>query len=273
MFIGKNLRKLRKEKGLTQSQLAQISGVSRNAIINYESDKRYPNLEILTKLSDALDVEIGSLFINQKTIIQDKLIDLLEGFPAFSIKEISDQSGVCEYELTLIHELGLPSNLDDYFKFLKYCGFKEDDIVISAVKDGAIKYIAGNKCDTPLKNLLFKYLIEHDEEIENLDPREIFETLIEKENSRNTSDTKEKNNIANQLVNMLDNFITLFDGMNIKLSFYMDDNAILRVKLIDNKDGYTKIFNTLEEAELFFDEIKHGIQSSVDRLKYFDKKL
>lgn len=190
MFIGKSLRKLRKEKGLTQSQLSQISGVSRNAIINYESDKRYPNLEILTKLSDALNVEIGELFINQKTIIQDKLIDLLEGFPEFSIEEISNESGVSECELVTIHEFGLPTNLDDYFKFLKYCDFKEDDIVTSAIKDGAVKYVAGDKCDTPLKNLLFEYLLEHEEEIENLDPREIFETLISKDSSRDALNKK-----------------------------------------------------------------------------------
>ena len=56
----------------------------------------------------------------------------------------------------------------------------------------------------------------------------------------------------------------------IELSLF-DDNGISKIKLFDHKDGYTKIFDTYEEAEQFFNEIKHGIQSSVDRLKYYDK--
>ncbi|MBY1592418.1 helix-turn-helix domain-containing protein, partial [Clostridioides difficile] len=34
MQIGKNLKKIRKQKELTQIQLAEISGISRNALIN-----------------------------------------------------------------------------------------------------------------------------------------------------------------------------------------------------------------------------------------------
>ncbi|MCJ0198495.1 helix-turn-helix transcriptional regulator, partial [Clostridioides difficile] len=37
MQIGKNLKKIRKQKELTQIQLAEISDISRNALINYEN--------------------------------------------------------------------------------------------------------------------------------------------------------------------------------------------------------------------------------------------
>ncbi|TQX00379.1 XRE family transcriptional regulator, partial [Clostridioides difficile] len=45
MQIGKNLKKIRKQKELTQIQLAEISGISRNALINYENDKRIPSID------------------------------------------------------------------------------------------------------------------------------------------------------------------------------------------------------------------------------------
>lgn len=55
--IGKNLKKIRKQKELTQIQLAEISGISRNALINYENDKRIPSIDTLSKLAKALKIE------------------------------------------------------------------------------------------------------------------------------------------------------------------------------------------------------------------------
>lgn len=69
---------------------------------------------------------------------------------------------------------------------------------------------------------------------------------------------------------LIKSFVPLFERLNISLS-RTDSDDFNKIKLIDNKDGYTKIFDTYEEAEHFFNEITHGIQSSIDRLKYYDK--
>lgn len=63
---------------------------------------------------------------------------------------------------------------------------------------------------------------------------------------------------------------SIFKNLDMNLTIITNEK-VAKLQLTDNKDGYTKIFNTLEEAETFFDEINHGIQSSVDRLKYYDK--
>lgn len=62
MNIGENIKKCRKEKGLTQQELASKSEISRNALINYESGKRIPNLDILGKIADALSMQINELY-------------------------------------------------------------------------------------------------------------------------------------------------------------------------------------------------------------------
>ncbi|WP_461194281.1 helix-turn-helix domain-containing protein [Clostridioides difficile] len=63
MQIGKNLKKIRKQKELTQIQLAEISGISRNALINYENDKRIPSIDTLSKLAKALKIEKTSFIL------------------------------------------------------------------------------------------------------------------------------------------------------------------------------------------------------------------
>ncbi|MGO1042139.1 helix-turn-helix domain-containing protein [Clostridioides difficile] len=59
--IGKNIKKYRLLKGWTQEQLAKESGLSKNAIYNYENEKRIPNIKILTQISNALETDIEKI--------------------------------------------------------------------------------------------------------------------------------------------------------------------------------------------------------------------
>ncbi len=52
MTLGNKLSQLRKEHNYTQEQLAQILGVSRQAVSKWESDPTYPETEKLLKLGD-----------------------------------------------------------------------------------------------------------------------------------------------------------------------------------------------------------------------------
>ena len=56
-----NLRKIRKEKGITQEQLANQIGAKRTRITNYETGYREPNLETLRNLATALEVTVDEL--------------------------------------------------------------------------------------------------------------------------------------------------------------------------------------------------------------------
>ena len=56
------VRRIRKERGLTQRGLAGLSGVDQATISMAESGKRRPHLETLDSLADALGVEVGDFF-------------------------------------------------------------------------------------------------------------------------------------------------------------------------------------------------------------------
>ncbi len=61
MNFGKNCRKLRKELGLTQSDLADKVGV-RPPMINFiESEKKIPSLALSLEIADVLNTTVDEL--------------------------------------------------------------------------------------------------------------------------------------------------------------------------------------------------------------------
>lgn len=66
--VGKNLKKHRKEKNLTQERLASRAGYHRTYISALERGRVNPTLRTLTNLSDELGIPIKELFddIKQK---------------------------------------------------------------------------------------------------------------------------------------------------------------------------------------------------------------
>lgn len=65
MIIAECVEKSRKEKGLTQNQLAQISNLNRATIGRIEKKEYMPSIEQLQNLAEALDIDITDLFIEE----------------------------------------------------------------------------------------------------------------------------------------------------------------------------------------------------------------
>ena len=61
MTIGKRIALLRKEKGLTQEELAQHMGVSPQAVSKWENDQTCPDISALPKLARLLGVTVDEL--------------------------------------------------------------------------------------------------------------------------------------------------------------------------------------------------------------------
>jgi transcriptional regulator with XRE-family HTH domain len=59
-FAG-NLRAERARAAITQQELADRAGITRNAVISYEGGATTPNIETLIRLADALSIDPASL--------------------------------------------------------------------------------------------------------------------------------------------------------------------------------------------------------------------
>ena len=58
MSIGKNIRRIRKEKGLTQKKLGELSGINEVQIRQYELERATPKIGTVDKIATALEVNI-----------------------------------------------------------------------------------------------------------------------------------------------------------------------------------------------------------------------
>ena len=61
MTIGKRIAFFRKEKGLTQEELAQHMGISPQAVSKWENDQTCPDISALPKLARLFDVTVDEL--------------------------------------------------------------------------------------------------------------------------------------------------------------------------------------------------------------------
>jgi transcriptional regulator with XRE-family HTH domain len=62
MLLGARIKELRKRGGLSQDQLAEKVGIEAKYLSRIEVGKRYPSLETLEEIADALEVEMKELF-------------------------------------------------------------------------------------------------------------------------------------------------------------------------------------------------------------------
>ena len=62
MSIGKNIARLRKEKGWTQEELGEYLGVSNQAVSKWELGMTMPDIMLLPILADVFGIYIDELF-------------------------------------------------------------------------------------------------------------------------------------------------------------------------------------------------------------------
>ncbi|WP_227394771.1 helix-turn-helix domain-containing protein [Jeotgalibacillus aurantiacus] len=61
-MIGENIYKIRREKGMTLSELAERSGVSKSYLSNIERNlKQNPSIQVIEKIAKVLEVDVKRL--------------------------------------------------------------------------------------------------------------------------------------------------------------------------------------------------------------------
>lgn len=61
--IGSRIKFLRKEKGMSQKEMAKTLGLKASTYSGYENNYRVPNAEMLKKIAEALGTDVSSLII------------------------------------------------------------------------------------------------------------------------------------------------------------------------------------------------------------------
>ena len=69
MLIGKQLKRIRREKNLTQKRLADICEVDQSTVSYWEKDLRAPKLKDVNKIAKALNVTVSRL-LSQNNVVE-----------------------------------------------------------------------------------------------------------------------------------------------------------------------------------------------------------
>lgn len=77
MEIGSKLKNARNEKGITQEQAAELLGVSRQTISNWENNKSYPDIISVIKMSNVYSVSLDHL-LKEETSMKQTYQEFLE---------------------------------------------------------------------------------------------------------------------------------------------------------------------------------------------------
>lgn len=71
--IGKKITALRKERGMTQEQLATALGVSSPAVSKWETDNSYPDITLICALARALGTDVNELLSYEEFLSEERV--------------------------------------------------------------------------------------------------------------------------------------------------------------------------------------------------------
>ncbi|SKA71017.1 Helix-turn-helix domain-containing protein [Eubacterium uniforme] len=84
---GNLISQIRKEKGLTQMQLAQKLGVSNATISKWETAKGFPDISLIEPLAETLDISVSEILTGERFEKNDEIEELLNDLVDISINE------------------------------------------------------------------------------------------------------------------------------------------------------------------------------------------
>ena len=79
-FFGRRIQEIRKQKKLSQEQVAEKAGISSNYLSRIECGKENPTLDMLIKLGNALKVEMWEMFDFGHTVSTKELKEAIQKF-------------------------------------------------------------------------------------------------------------------------------------------------------------------------------------------------
>ena len=107
--IGETIAFLRKQKGMTQNELAEKMNVTDKAVSKWERDLSCPDINTISKLADILDVSVEELLKakkkeNSNTTQMKDLINLI-------FKAVALAMGIAVVVLNILNQIDIKSSI------------------------------------------------------------------------------------------------------------------------------------------------------------------
>ena len=106
--IGETIASLRKQKGMTQNELAEKMNVTDKAVSKWERDLSCPDINTISKLADILDVSVEELLkAKKKDDSNTKMKDLIN----LIFKAIALAMGIAVVVLNILNQIDIKSSI------------------------------------------------------------------------------------------------------------------------------------------------------------------
>ena len=106
--IGEIIAYLRKEKGMTQNELAEKMNVTDKAVSKWERDLSCPDINTISKLADILDISVEELLkAKKKENSNTKMKDLIN----LIFKAVALAMGIAVVVLNILNQIDVKSSI------------------------------------------------------------------------------------------------------------------------------------------------------------------
>ena len=97
--IGKFISACRKDKGLTQMQLAEMLNITNRALSKWETGKSCPDVSIMLELCDILGITVNELLSGERIVMEDYQKKAEENLIELQAKKEKAQKSLFRLEL------------------------------------------------------------------------------------------------------------------------------------------------------------------------------
>ncbi len=224
IYFSENIKRLRKERDLTQEALADFLGVSFQAVSKWERGESYPDIEMLPVISSFFEITIDELLGIDKSVKEEKIRTYIDKYENMRLKDTA----------TVLHELKAATKefpneyaiLIRYMELLQtnrnHLNAVQDSNEISTLYERIQKHCTDDEIRIRSKrimidNLLWQYdVLGYDEEIKQK-AESIIASLPKLEDAKEITISKTAN---------ADNWSGLF-GKEIEELTYLLQNAVI----------------------------------------------
>lgn len=172
MKLGENILKFRKKLGISQEQLGNIIGVTRQTISNWELEETAPNPMQLKLLSKALNVSVDEFLDNEIKGVLETKISNTEKLAGIIIK-ILKIMGILFVILLVIDIIAfmlyavVKDEKEESVESLEItCSLEDNDYLIEVASDG---YFNCSNCDKDMQKELKSNYVDYSDLAKSLD--------------------------------------------------------------------------------------------------------
>lgn len=97
--FGQRIKELRNKKGITQYQLAEMTGIDPKHMSHIETGRSFPKADLIEKFANALNIEYIQLFQTEHLQDRDILLDKIND----NLTKVSDKDLQIIYKLIAVY--------------------------------------------------------------------------------------------------------------------------------------------------------------------------